>query len=278
MQTTHRTVLSLIPLLLLCTATVVLGAGDASRKVPEQCIDASSEQMRGDTVYVGTADGGFLGQMQVKPGDKRTLKLYVRKGPAWDAPNACVTWLLATPELATLDEKSGALKVKTEAGHLARIKVIGRLAGAERDYVGVLVVTRPESNPLAGTWHETGRIPCGDKSPNRIVAVKDGIREFEVNAVGTFSVTWHPFESYRDYWGGYQFDLDKRTVSFSIKSGNRFPIGFIGEGTYAVQPDGTLVLQDLWLGDGEGMDRGARVDSYVLEGFRKEFCGHVFAR
>lgn len=230
MQRIRRAVLTLIPLLFLCTETVVLGAGDGPGKLPGQCVDASSEEMRGETIYVGTAEGGFLGQMQVKPGDKRTLKLYVRKGPACNAPNACVTWQLTTPELATLDEKTGALEVKGDAGHLARIKVIGRLAGADRDYGGVLVVTRPESNPLAGMWHETGRIPCTHISSKKIAAIKDGIREFKIDAAGTFSVTWHPSESYRDYWGAYHFDLDKKTVSFSIKSGNRFRWGSSGRG------------------------------------------------
>lgn len=260
-----------MPFLALILFLICCGAPPSSvaESIPP-CVDVSSEEMQGD-VYVGMLEGGFLAPMQVKPGEKRTLKLWVRKGPAWKSPDVCVTWHLETPDLATLDEKTGALEVKANASHGVYIQVTGKLVGSTKEFTGVLAVYRPESNPLVGTWHEFAQQSCHDISWRRLLDSRDGIREFVVNPNGGFSVTWHPFESYIDYWGTYRFDLKKKTVEFVIKEGNYKPKDFVGKGTFLIKSDGTLQLKGVWFGSPR---TGSNMSGFS-DG-KQRYCGHIF--
>jgi hypothetical protein len=61
-------------------------------------------------------------------------------------------------------------------------------------------------------------------------------------------VTWVPFESYKDYWGTYTFDLAQGTLELTITGGNTIPEDVDGEGRFARDATGALILTDLWLG------------------------------
>jgi hypothetical protein len=83
-------------------------------------------------------------------------------------------------------------------------------------------------------------------------------------ADGTFTVTWFPFEVYKDYWGTYTFGLEQGTLTLTIDTGNYIPEEFDGEGTFTFEEGGRLVLRDIWL--------GASPDK---EGAVAAQCGHV---
>lgn len=222
------------------------------------CVAASDPQMQG-TVYIGLAETGFHGELQSKPGERRTLSIFVRRGPAWRHPNACVTWHLVTKGLATLDEKTGELVTGADVEHGAVVKVRAELDGGARELFAQVRIFRPEANPLVGRWHEVAQLGCGGKAaPSEF----EPIAELELGAAGGFSVTWHPFESYRDYWGSYQVDAAKRTVKLKIEGGNYTPSDFQGDGKF-VREGPKLKLFDLWLGGSRGFSR-------------RPACGHVF--
>jgi hypothetical protein len=73
------------------------------------------------------------------------------------------------------------------------------------------------------------------------------VGELEFSGENRFSVTFNPFESYRDYWGTYSFDPATKRLTMTVEGGNFVPPGLDLEGTADLGPDG-LVLTDMFLG------------------------------
>lgn len=71
-------------------------------------------------------------------------------------------------------------------------------------------------SPLIGTWRQD-RTECGDAAP---------VAELIFRADGQFSVTWFPFETYKDYWGAWRYDEATRLLALSIDGGNYIPQDF----------------------------------------------------
>jgi hypothetical protein len=73
------------------------------------------------------------------------------------------------------------------------------------------------------------------------------IGDFEFGPENRFSVTFMPFETYRDYWGSYAFDPATGRLTMSVEGGNFVPTGLDLEGR-AELVDGRLVLRDMYFG------------------------------
>ncbi len=89
------------------------------------------------------------------------------------------------------------------------------------------------------------------------------IGELIFEADGTFSVTWTPFEVYRDYWGDYSFDLASGRIDLAIRGGNYIPIDARLQGGRFSIENSRLRLDGIWLGS-------------PLDGPLTGRCGHVF--
>jgi hypothetical protein len=63
----------------------------------------------------------------------------------------------------------------------------------------------------------------------------DSIGELHLHSQG-FAVTFQPFETYKDYWGTYSYDVNRRQIRFEVDGENK-PIGF-------EKASATLSLQD----------------------------------
>ena len=61
-------------------------------------------------------------------------------------------------------------------------------------------------------------------------------------------VTRLPFEIYHDYIAEYGFELESRTISFTVELANARPMNVDGDGRFRVTEDGVLVLKKLSLG------------------------------
>ena len=66
---------------------------------------------------------------------------------------------------------------------------------------------------FVGTWHQD-ESECAGAQP---------VRELIFSADGRYSVTWMPFETYKDYWGGWRYDARTRVLTLTVDGGNRVP-------------------------------------------------------
>jgi hypothetical protein len=89
-----------------------------------------------------------------------------------------------------------------------------------------------QRNPFTGFWRES----------------EGEIQELVFSANRTFSVTVHPFETYKDYWGHYVYDLKKRTIVFVMDGGNRKPVDVDLDGFFTFNKAGDLVLEGIFFG------------------------------
>jgi hypothetical protein len=81
--------------------------------------------------------------------------------------------------------------------------------------------------------------------------VPDPIGELQFSPGNRFSVTFQPFESYRDYWGRYSFDPATRRMVLIGEGGNFVPVGLDLEGEAEFEA-GRLVLRGMFLGSRSG--------------------------
>ena len=96
--------------------------------------------------------------------------------------------------------------------------------------------------PLDGLWRQAS-VTCPDgRTPG------EKVDELDFGDSGFFSVTYAPFETYKDYWGRAKFDLGKGDIAFTVERGNFVPPGLDLEGKVLLE--GTqLTIREIWLGD-----------------------------
>jgi hypothetical protein len=95
-----------------------------------------------------------------------------------------------------------------------------------------------------GRWEEVAQLGSDGTSESRPAKP---IRELPLHAQG-FSVTWKPFETYKDYWGTYVLNADDGTIQMVVAAGNYVPEDFDGTGSLVLDEAGDLVLRGVWLG------------------------------
>jgi hypothetical protein len=206
---------------------------------------------------------GMDASVQMQPGETREFSLGVVECCYYFEPvDACATYSVDPTEGATIDAETGLFTVErgTPSGEVFTIT-----ADVEngRRLVSVEVhVYTPQSNPLVGIWREEAQLACDTFED---VVPEERIGELRFDADGSFSVTWMPFEIYRDYWGSYRFDLERQTLDLANAGGNYVPEDVDGSGSFLIDDQGRLVLKDMWLGTPHG-------------GSGVAHCGHRFAR
>lgn len=90
---------------------------------------------------------------------------------------------------------------------------------------------------IVWTWRQLDAA-CGVAQP---------VRELIFEADGHYSVTWLPFETYKDYWGRYRCDPHSRALSLTVEAGNYNPPDGALAGEVRVE-DHPLTLSDVSLG------------------------------
>jgi hypothetical protein len=210
--------------------------------------------MKGDAVYIGTSESGYADVgADVKPGEVRHLVIFVRKGPGASTPNVCVKWSVEPASAVVLDEKARTIRVTDAAVKAGQFTVQATIPNLAQPLTRAFRVIDPKANPVAGVWHEAGPAKCKGGP-----AAADTISEFDISADGGFSVTWHPFETYRDYWGHYTLDAPAGTIRLVMEEGNFTPKDFQGTGRFSIEKSGRLRLEGVWLGDRNSDGKGLR--------------------
>ena len=115
-------------------------------------------------------------------------------------------------------------------------------------------VVTPEQAPLRGTWRQASATCPDGVAPTPI-------NELVFDAAQRFSVTWTPFEVYKDYWGTYRFDAADKSFSAEVEGDNQRPANLDLSGTASVSGN-ELTLENLWLGDPSQMAAAASRCTY----------------
>jgi hypothetical protein len=200
--------------------------------------------------------------LQVAAGEQLQLRLGQVQCCVFTEPiDARLRWSIEEQEGVSINSMTGLMKVDLSVPDGTRVNVNASTFLGAQEFEGEIVVYQPESNRLVGTWREVGQISCQGGSE---LPVETPIREFVLQADGSFQVTWFPFEAYVDYVGEYQasdggaFQLEPREVNY-------LPRVMDVDGLYHFDDSNRLVLTNLWLGSPPGESSQTR-------------CGHIFER
>jgi hypothetical protein len=205
--------------------------------------------------------GSLSDSLQALPGSSLALALgYYECCYFFQPVRVSAVWSVAPAGSVTIDAATGLLTVEPDAAS-GVYTVSADVENGRRVISTELHIFTPEANPLVGYWLETAQIDCAS---GQEVAPIEPIQEFVFGADGTFSVTWFPFEVYKDYWGTYTFDPAAGTLDLVIENGNYIPTSFDGTGTYSLDPSGRLILFDIWLGSPPNTTA-------------PQTCGHIFS-
>lgn len=159
--------------------------------------------------------GGFLFWMEppaVPAGASLVLQPWFTPQPGVmePVPAVCLEGV-AISGPAALGEDGRTVVVDAEAAPGATIQVQGRVG--EATLSGRILVYQAEAQPLVGTWSQ----------PEDACEGAETVRELIFHPDGTFSLTWRPFEVYKDYWGTYEFDAATSFLRLVPEGGNHIP-------------------------------------------------------
>jgi len=158
-------------------------------------------------------------------------------GGTREIPLDCTSgWSLAGPARLAADHGSFTIDPAAPVG--AEI-VIGYRFGAETATARFRVIGRDEI-VLTGTRGQRSVEGCDGLTP---------VGELVFAPGDHFSVTFQPFETYKDYWGSYRFDPATGALSLSVENGNNVPPGLDLEGRASLDAAGRLILEGFYLGN-----------------------------
>jgi hypothetical protein len=190
---------------------------------------------------------GVIHYLEVSPtsaqqgADITLIPMQVR-GPAREPePPDCISQWHVDPALARLSADRRTLHIAADAKTGAELLISYKAEGGEVTR-SMRVVGRDEI-VLTGIRGQRAVEGCTVQVP---------VGELEFTEDGRFAVTYRPFESYRDYWGRYQFDPSSGALKLTIEAGNYRPADVDLDGRAHFDPAGKLVLEDVFLGQPAG--------------------------
>jgi hypothetical protein len=153
-------------------------------------------------------------------------------------PMQCTSgWAVSGP--AELSADRTILTIRPDAPPGSQIQLSFNVRGEA--VVSRLTVVGRDQVVLIGTWGQSAAAGCEGLEP---------VRELQFGAE-RFSVTFTPFETYKDYWGTYRFDPATGALHMNVEGGNSIPGGLDLDGVARIE-EGHLVLEQMFLGDRRG--------------------------
>lgn len=150
-------------------------------------------------------------------------------------------WSLSGPAKLSADRKSLAIAADAPVGAAVTIG----FTFLEKPAQASFKVVAKDEIVLTGLRSQRSLEGCSAPEP---------VRELEFRPENGFSVTFVPFETYRDYWGSYAWDPDTGRIRLTVVGGNFVPGNLDLEGEAELK-DGQLRLKDLFLGSRDGAPR-----------------------
>jgi len=213
---------------------------------------------------------GFGPDVQLKPGQSHQFALAILSTFAPSEPvAACATWKVEPEGKGANITTEGLLNIDANTPPGSRFVVTADIEKRRTQRQMPIMVYTDKTHPLVGVWKQTQfQCQAGGDIPTPATGT---IQELEFRASGWFSVTWTPFETYRDYWGNYTADPVKKDLSLKIERGNYLPANFRGTGTFTLTKPDTVELQGVFL--------GVRHDGSATEEARvPAACSYTFVR
>lgn len=157
-------------------------------------------------------------------------------------PLACTSdWTVSNPALATLDVQNGTLRIAPHAPPGSEIIVSYNVLGQPvRSMIRVVAADAVVLTGRRGQSAIEGVDACHRIEP---------VRELEFSSNGRFSVTFTPFESFRDYWGTYRFDPATGRIVMTVEGGNNRPISSDLDGIVRMGEGNRLVFEGMYFGN-----------------------------
>lgn len=185
----------------------------------------------------------YLKSYQIQPGQSHTFDFFNSER---EPVKPQVVWSIEPQEGAQIDSDTGEFIVykSTPAGSVFKVKA--NIENGRRILSIEVYVFTPQTHPLVDRWKEKAEVACGSQEA---LPPANPVQELLFWADGTFSVTWKPFETYRDYWGTYTYRKEKGKIRFKVEGGNNIPANIDGEGYLTLKKNGDLILKGIWLGN-----------------------------
>ncbi|MEQ9314745.1 MAG: hypothetical protein RLN72_02775 [Henriciella sp.] len=206
-------------------------SADGDTEIVEAGVDPTLATLSGEACP-DVGDKAFFFWMETRsaePGDKVALHPYWTDMPGGynDVPAGCLDELSVHPDgAASFERQEDGLAIATISPAVApgtMVLLNGTYLG--HGLVGRVDVFSTAANPLVGTWRQREE-DCPNGSP---------IRELVFTGGGDFSVTWTPFEVYKDYWGVYEYDAESNAFRFAVEGGNQVPEDIETQGTVIIE-------------------------------------------
>lgn len=176
----------------------------------------------------------WTGRSAAQIGDQIRLSPYhsERPGMMEELPEACLSNVTVSPEEAARIERtdSGGTLIVIEQAARGPVAIQALYAG-EQTLSAVLDIYDPAEAPLAGYWRQ----------PDEACPGSAAISEVVFRPGGEFSVTWMPFEAYKDYWGVYTYEPGSGTLTLRPEGGNYVPRD-VASGTIGLEGE-TMTLE-----------------------------------
>jgi hypothetical protein len=154
------------------------------------------------------------------------------------APRCVSGWSVSGPARLSADRATLTIDPQAPAG--SEVAVTFRYR--DEPVVARLRVVARDAVVLTGTRSQKSAEGCEGAEP---------VRELEFTPGDGFSVTFSPFETYKDYWGSYTFDPATGAIRLTVKGGNFVPPDLDLDGQ-AELSQGRLTLRGLNLGSRSG--------------------------
>jgi hypothetical protein len=199
----------------------------------------------------------------VRPGDTREFSmLWRRPEAARRIPPQCADEMLAVPaDVISLNDERTAFRISEDARPGQTVAILALVEG--RQIYETIEITGTQAIVLDGRYREQDNPGC----PGRWT-----IGELHFEPGNRFSVTWQPFEAYKDYWGTYRFDSQSGAIELEATGGSHIPDGLDLSGQLRLEGEDRLVF--------DAMDFGiARNQSESGTAFSDPACStYVFER
>jgi hypothetical protein len=186
----------------------------------------------------------IVNPLVARPG--ATLKIFsdhpLGYAPPLDVPDELLTRWRASPAGAAAFSADGTQVTVAESAAPGTILTLSALYCGKEEVTKTVPIVGKDEPVIVGFWKQESA-DC-----TYMASRHDPIKELVFEAGGGFSVTYTPFESYRDYWGAYRFDHRTGALEMTVSGGNRKPLGPDLSGTAKLENEKRLVLEDVYLG------------------------------